>query len=57
MQGAYENHHCICCKETSTEENSNKSGPSTKDNSYFSDEDTRELDPNTWACRLKKRHA
>ncbi|MFS7914206.1 hypothetical protein Hanom_Chr02g00150691 [Helianthus anomalus] len=42
MQGAYENHHCICCKETSTEENSYKSGPSTKDNIYFSDEDTRE---------------
>ncbi|MFS8022271.1 hypothetical protein Hanom_Chr16g01437511 [Helianthus anomalus] len=59
MQGAHENHHCICCKETSIEENSYKSGPSTKDNSYFSEENTRELENWTqyMGMSTKKSHA
>ncbi|KAJ0902782.1 hypothetical protein HanPSC8_Chr08g0341161 [Helianthus annuus] len=35
MQGAHENHHCICFKETSTKENSYKSGPLLKITATF----------------------
>ncbi|KAJ0603714.1 putative ribosomal protein L9/RNase H1 [Helianthus annuus] len=41
LQRTFENHQCEYCKASSSEENKN---PTEKD-SYFSDEDTRELDP------------